>query len=317
MAAALVPARVRVPCSTSNLGAGFDCIGLAFARYLDVEYQPGPAPIRVERAGTLSTLAPDSGDDAIVRALASGLAARGAATFGGVLRATSAIPISRGLGSSAAATVAGLALASATLGQPFDKAAALETAAGIEGHPDNAAAALLGGLVAIAADPDGRPRAFRLPLSSAIGFAWAAPPVEIATEYARRVLPATVPHATAVRSLGRVAALVQGLAEADPDLLRAGFADELHVPYRLPLIPGAADAVEAALGAGAWAVTVSGSGSGLIGVCPAGIEESVAERMREALRAGGAEAGAFAVAGEGAVGFAVRVDGLGVQVRGK
>ncbi len=321
-ASALVPARVRVPCSTSNLGAGFDCIGLALDRYLDVEYEPGPDPLRVERAGTLSDLPPDPGDDAIVRALGEALAARGVATFGGVLRARSEIPVSRGLGSSAAATVAGLALAAAACGEPFDREAALEPAARIEGHPDNAAPALLGGLVGIAAGPDGRPRAFRLPLSGRIGFAWAAPPVEVTTEFARRVLPATVPHTTAVRALGRVAALVRGLAEADPDLLRAGFADELHVPYRLPLIPGAAEAVEAALDAGAWAVTVSGSGSGLIAACPAGIEEDVAERMRGALRATGVEAGAFAGAGTGAagagavLGFVVRADVEGVRIGG-
>lgn len=319
-ASALVPARVRVPCSTSNLGAGFDCIGLALDRYLDVEYKPGPDPLRVERAGTLSDLPHDAGDDAIVRAFSEGLDARGIATFGGVLRATSEIPVSRGLGSSAAATVAGLALAAAACGEPFDREAALGPAARLEGHPDNAAPALLGGLVAIADGPDGRPRAFRLPLSGRIGFAWAAPPVEIATEFARRVLPATVPHALAVRALGRVAALVRGLAEADPDLLRAGFADELHVPYRLPLVPGAAEAIAAALEAGAWAVTVSGSGSGLIGVCPTGIEEDVAERMRSALRAARVEAGTLAGAragGAGAVlGFAVRADVEGVRIGG-
>jgi len=314
----LVPARVRVPCSTSNLGAGFDCIGLALDRYLDVAFEPGPAPIRVERAGTLSALPPDARDDAIVRALRAGLAARSVSTFGGMVRATSEIPISRGLRSSAAATVAGLALAAASYGEPFDREAALETAAAIEGHPDNAAPALLGGLVAIATTAGGRRCPFRLPLSDRIGFAWAAPPVEVETAHARRVLPSTVPHATAVRALGRVAALVRGLAEGDPDLLRAGLADELHVPWRLPLIPGAGEAVEAALDAGAWAVTVSGSGSGLIAVCPVGLERTVVDGMLAGLRAAGAEAEAFA--GEGAeavVGFPVRVDMDGVRIEGE
>ncbi|MGD8276786.1 MAG: homoserine kinase [Gemmatimonadota bacterium] len=315
---ALVPASVRVPCSTSNLGAGFDCIGLALARHLHVAYEPGAAPVRIERAGTLAFQTHDAGDDAIVRALATGLAARGVSGFGGVLRATSGIPVSRGLGSSAAATVAGLALAAAALGEPFERESALEAAAALEGHPDNAAPALHGGLVAIATGADGRPRAFPLPLSDRIGFAFAAPPVEIATAYARRVLPASVPHATAVRALGRVAALVRGLAEGDPELLRTGFTDALHVPYRMPLIPGAADAVAAALDADAWAVTVSGSGSGLIAVCPAGTEDRVAERMLEAFGAAGALAGAGrALAGEDAgVGFAVRVDMDGVRIEG-
>lgn len=315
MSAKLRPARVRVPCSTSNLGAGFDCIGLALDRYLEAQFAPADGPLRVERMGTLAHLDVDAGEDAVARALRAGLAARGGAGPGGLLRMSSSIPVARGLGSSAAATVAGLALAAAAAGVDLDRPEALVTAAWLEGHPDNAAPALLGGLVGIASDREGRPRPFRLPLSGEIGFAWAAPPVEVSTAFARRALPDALPHATAVRALGRVAALVRGLATGDPNLLRIGFDDELHVPFRLPLIPGGTAAMVAARAAGAWAVTISGSGSGLIAVCASGSETAVAEAMEAALCAEGAEAAAIRGEGAGAVlAFPLRPDLSGVQI---
>jgi homoserine kinase len=296
-------ARVRVPGSTSNLGAGFDCIGLALDRHLDAWWTPGPAPMRVERGGTLTGLPADC-DDLLSRAFLNGLGGRGIEPPGGVLGATSAIPLARGLGSSAAAVVAGLALAAAVVDRTLDRDAALAAAVAIEGHPDNAAPALFGGLVGVARDAAGAPVAFALPLSTQIEFAWAAPVTEVSTARARSALPVDVPHAQAVRSLSRLAALLRGLETADPALLRIGFEDELHVPYRLPLIPRAAEAFEAARAAGAWAVTISGSGSGLIAACPPGAGDDVASAMD----------GVFAAEGEGSVAFAASPDRTGARV---
>jgi homoserine kinase len=163
----------------------------------------------------------------------------------------------------------------------------------------------MGGLVGVASGRAGRLHAFGLPLSDALGFAFAAPPTEVSTVQARLALPASVPHAAAGRALGRVAALVHGMATADPDLLRAGFEDELHVPYRLPLIPGAAYALEAARGAGAFAITISGSGSGLIAVCERGAAPSVAAAMAAAFQAAGA--------GNDVVGMALEPDFAGAR----
>jgi homoserine kinase len=269
-----------VPCSTSNLGAGFDCVGLAFDRYLEVEFEPSPEPLRIERAGTLASLDSPVDDDAVVRALRAGLQSHGISYAGGVLRMTSAIPVARGLGSSAAATVAGLMLASATLGEDPNRPLLLASATAIEGHPDNAAPALFGGLVGIAMNEHGQPRAFRLPLSERIGFGYAAPATEVSTTRARKVLPKTVPYNTAVSALSRVAALLHGLATGDAESLRTGFQDELHVPYRLPLIPGAREAMDAAQQAGAIAVTISGSGSGLIAVCETTKVTEVCDAMK-------------------------------------
>lgn len=284
-------ATVRVPASTSNLGAGFDTLGLAMQRYLGARYDPGEGPLTLERAGTLAHLDVTPEEDLLRLAFAAELARRGvdAGRAGGSLHATSEIPVGRGLGTSAAAVVAGLLLAAAAAGEPApDRGALLAHAVGLEGHGDNAGPALFGGLIAVSPAAGG-PRALRLPLSGRVAFAYAAPGARVSTADARRVLPADVPHRVAVAALGRLAALVHGLAEADGESLAAGFADELHVPYRLPLIEGALAALDAARDAGAWGATISGSGSGLIAACPAGRVQPVGGAMAAALRKAGHE----------------------------
>ncbi|MFW6078261.1 MAG: hypothetical protein ACODAE_01485, partial [Gemmatimonadota bacterium] len=193
----------------------------------------------------------------------------------------------------------------------------VERAVDIEGHPDNVGPALFGGLVAVTTDADGRPVVFRPPLSHALGLAYAAPGAAISTAAARAALPDSVPHAAAVRTAGRMAALLHGLAHADPDALRLGFADELHVPYRLPLIPGAEAAIRAGHDAGAWAVTISGAGSGLIAACSPDAADAVARAMGDAFRErtpGSTTADAERVDGTGVVAFAAHPDREGLRV---
>ena len=259
--------RVRVPCSTSNLGSGFDCIGLAFDRYLQVEFVDGGDALQVTRSGTLADIG-DPADDILGALLRDH-------NINGQLHLHSEIPIGKGLGSSAAATVAGLAIISSINHEQFDVDLALRRATALEGHPDNSAPSLLGGLVAVVGGGD-VVRAIPLHLSEAIGFVFAAPQSTIATKAARRALPEVVPHAVATRAISRSVALVEGLAEGDPELLRIGFSDDLHVPFRAAMIPGCERALEQAVGAGAWAATISGSGSGIIAVCPQGTEDDVA-----------------------------------------
>ena len=222
----------------------------------------------------------------------------------GTLVLDSTIPVGKGLGSSAAATLAGVAIVTALKDDEFDYDLALETASALEGHADNVAPALMGGLVGVIAERFGY-RPFPLSLSHDLGFAFAAPNAIVSTKAARKALPAQVPHAVAARSVARGVALVEGLAEADRDLLRLGFADELHVPYRLGMIPGGESALDAAIEAGAWAATISGSGSGLIAICERGGEEAVRDAMAESF--------AFAT-GQRAISFVAKPDFSGIQI---
>jgi len=285
-AAPLRAAAVRVPCSTSNLGPGFDCLGLAFQRYLDARFTPGgDTALRTDYTGTMAGLGDDVSyfPDLLASAFTERLHTHGFTAVSGLLTAHSEIPVARGLGSSAAATVAGLLLADAALGLHSDPAAALTWCTAREGHPDNSAPSLLGGLVAVARAADNSPSAFRLPLSERIAFAFAAPALELPTPAMRAALPAHVSHALAARELGRLAALLQGLATGEPALLALGLLDELHVPHRLPLIPRAGEAFAAAAAAGAWGATISGSGSGLIALCAPESAAAVLSAMEHAL----------------------------------
>ena len=273
-------AAVRVPGSTSNLGSGFDCVGLAIDHFLDVAFQPGAGGFTVERTDEARP-GEALGEDLIATAFHRGLRAKGLEARG-VVRVSSSIPVARGLGSSGAALVAGAALAALVAGERLDPAEAFAFATREEGHGDNAGASSYGGLVAAV----GRIHALRaisLELSPAVGFAFAAPATRVPTRAARAALPASVPHAVAVGAVASAAALLRGLATGDADLLRRGFEDALHVPYRLPLIGGAEGALAAALEAGAWAGTVSGAGSGLLAVCPPEDAARIAESMARAL----------------------------------
>lgn len=304
MSHALVAAKVRVPCSTSNLGSGYDTIGLALDRYLDVQFEPAAGGGMVlEREGTLSGLTEEDGPDLVLTTFSDQLR-RESIEPHGRLRLSSTIPISRGLGSSSVAVLAGFDLARAARGEPRADDDAFQAAFKHEGHGDNAAPSLYGGLQAVATTADGAV-VIGLQLSESIGFAYAAPAMRLPTKAARDALPKQVPHKTAAASLGRVASLIRGLAEADPDLVRIGVKDDLHVPYRLPMIPNAAAAMSAAIDSGAWAVTISGAGSGLIAIGEPAGADAVADAMRDVLSAGRDD--------PECLGFSVRPDHAGLR----
>ena len=304
MSQPLEAARVRVPCSTSNLGSGYDTIGLALDRYLDATFEPAEdGGLRLERTGSLAVLTDEDGPDLVAATFTKHLGRAGVVPHG-VLRLSSNIPISRGLGSSSTAVLAGYDLSRAVRDETRDDEEAFEVALKHEGHGDNAAPCLYGGLRAVATTADGTV-VIRLHLSEAIGFAYAAPAMRLQTHAARSALPKKVPHKTAAAQLGRVAALIRGLAEGRPDLIRIGLKDDLHVPYRLPMIPNAAAAMSAAIDSGAWAVTISGAGSGLIALCDPDDADSIAAAMREILSAG--------VDDPECVGFSVHPDQEGLR----
>lgn len=296
---------LRVPCSTSNLGSGFDTLGLALDRYLEARFVPrteGDSGLRLERRGTLASLELPAYEDLAVRAFRA-VEEEVGRRAPGTLVVHSEIPLARGLGSSAAALVAGHAAARLALGLPLDRRASFRHAAAMEGHGDNAAPCALGGLVGVVRS-DAGPRVVPLELSPEVGFAYAAPGVTIATRAARAVLPEQVEHRAAVEELGHLVALLRGLATADGELVRLGVRDHLHVPHRLRLIPGAPEAIAAGYATGAWGITISGAGSGLLAIAAPGDAPAIASAMKEAF-SGRDEAGA--------VGWALRPDREGLR----
>lgn len=293
--------RVRVPCSTSNLGGGFDCIGVALDRWLDAEAWVDDAGVgTLARAGTLATLASegvDAADDLIVEGARLACAAvERAVPAGFSVTATSTIPVGRGLGSSAAALAAGALLADGLLGLSLGAARVAALCATAEGHPDNAAPMLLGGAVlGVPAPPSAGGWAFALlTLHADVGFALAIPEFGTSTRVMRAALPGSVPHGDAVSAASKGAALVRGLAGADGPLLAHALDDVLHVPYRRALLPGYDAVVAAALGEGAWGATLSGAGSSLIALAPRDRAEGVAAAMAAAWRREGVEAEGWA-----------------------
>src|SRR5918999_6048910 len=197
---------IRVPASTSNLGAGFDCVGIAVDRWLTVTVSLDPASEipHISREGTLSALDISPNDDWIlVGFLAACAHARQEAPRGITVRARSAIPIARGLGSSAAATVAGAVAANALLGLDLDDRTIAAIAAEVEGHPDNVAPAVFGGatlaLGARGANGESGLEVRPLVVSTDLALVLAVPDFQVETTQARSLLPATVPHSIEAR----------------------------------------------------------------------------------------------------------------------
>jgi homoserine kinase len=212
------------------------------------------------------------------------------------------VPPARGLGSSAAAWVGGLVAGNALLGGPLSRDALLALAARAEGHPDNVAAALLGGLTVSCALGDGRVATVSLPVPGGVRWVVLVPEVTSATAEARAVLPQSVPRADAVFNVQRVALLLAALQAGRLDVLGIALDDRLHQPYRLKLFPWMPAVADAARAAGALGCVLSGAGPSLLAAVRDDADV-VARSMEDALAAAGVRgrAWAFAVDTEGAV----------------
>jgi len=252
--------RVRVPASTANLGPGFDALGLALALYDEVEVAPAASGLHVEVHGEGAGQVPTDEDNLVVRALRAACARCGHRPDGVVLRCRNRIPHSRGLGSSAAAAVAGVLAGYALAGMEPDEAA-LDLAAGFDGHADNVGASLLGGLV-ISWKEERSFRATRLEPHPDLAPVLFVPERTSATEVARGLLPAEVPHGDAAFTAGRAALLVHALTNAPP-LLLVATEDRLHQPYRRSAYPATGRLVDALRAAGVPAA-VSGAGPAVL-----------------------------------------------------
>ena len=291
---------VSVPATSANLGPGFDALGLALALHNEVtaaEAEGVSVRIEGEGAGRLAR----GGDNVVARGVRLAFEAAGRRFTGCELHCLNRVPTARGLGSSAAAWVGGLAAGNALLGSPLPRETLLALAARAEGHPDNVAAALLGGLTVACADGEGV-TAVALPVPPALRWVALIPGVTSATAEARAVLPRTVPREDAVFNVQRVALLLASLQAGRTDALARALEDRLHQPYRLKLFPWMPDVAAAARAAGALGCVLSGAGPALLAVTT-GDAGDLGRAMEAALRAAGiaGAAHALAVDTEGAV----------------
>jgi len=291
-----VTVSVSVPATASNLGGGFDCVGVAVHRRLRVSVgvaADGP-PIAIERAGTLASLDVSPDDDLIVIGFRAACARAGSPMPARLaFSVESDIPVGRGLGSSAAALVAGALAAAALLDDTVDTGRIIALGTEREGHADNVAPAVLGGAVLAVANPGAEPVTARLDVHASLRLAFAIPDFTVDTHRARAALPDVLPHADARAAAAAAAALIVGLARADAGLLAAGLEGPLHVSYRRALVPWYDDVVAAGRAAGAFGATLSGSGSSVVAIAPVERADQVAAAMAAAWSARGIYATPF------------------------
>ena len=291
-----------MPASSANLGPGFDSFALALPLLAEYEVRPARSwTVSVEGDG--DGVPTDEENLFIVGAHATARAAQeDLGTYHVVQR--SAIPIARGLGSSAAAIVGGVVAANALLGDPLDRRSLLRIATEVEGHADNVAAALYGAFTVALPGDDG-PVATRIAFPRAWRICLLIPREPLATEKARAVLSATVSRADAVFNLAHAAALLAAVLRSDGALLSIAMADRLHQPARAHLVNGLDEIIAAARGAGAFGAALSGAGPAVLAVAPARLAHRVVVAMEDAAR----------LAGTMARGRVVRVRAAGAQIK--
>lgn len=281
---------VRVPATTANIGSGFDTLGMSLGLYNVVQFVPvkgtplAETDIRAEGEGADQI---ETGmDNMILHAMQETADRAGKTISGGHMYLINRIPFARGLGSSSAAQASGVFLANLLMGEPFDRKEILDITAQLEGHPDNAAPAILGGFC-MALLEDGKVTAERIDIPSHWKAVVTIPDFELHTEKARAVLPKDYSRADAVHNIGAVSFLMAAFMYQKPEYLKYGLADRIHVPYRLPLIPGAEEVIDRAEKAGAYGATISGSGPTIIAFAPADKADDVGRAMVKGFNANG------------------------------
>jgi len=279
--------RVKAPATTANMGPGYDCLGMALDVWNTIEVEvldSGEPVVEVtgEGAGELGT----GRDNLVYRSMEFLFQDAGQEMPLVRIRCDNAIPLARGMGSSAAAIAGGLVAANAICSQDYTPNDLLEMAATIEGHPDNVAAAVLGGMQLVISDKTeegSRLYAVSINVPPELHAVVFVPQVRIATEDARAVLPEKITVADAVHNMGRIGLLVASMTTNHPEYLAIATQDLLHQPYRQPLFPAMKVIFKAALDAGALGVFLSGSGSTVLALTQ-GREMTVAYEMAEAAR---------------------------------
>lgn len=260
--------KIRIPATSANLGAGFDALGLALTYYNFVEMEESD---RVEISSADGIEVPTDESNLIYVSAKDLFEVCGRKLEGLKLIQTNTIPMARGLGSSSACIVAGLVGANTLLGNPLTTDDLVDLAAQIEGHPDNTAPALLGGIVT--AVFDGRKVHWvKQEVFTKLKFAAIIPDFELKTEKARACLPAQISHKDAVYNLSRAALFSASLLTGKFENLRTAVHDKLHQPYRMELIPHCREVFDIAYNHGAYGVFISGAGPTVMAIADEGNE---------------------------------------------
>jgi len=255
-----VRVRVAVPASVANLGPGFDILALALQLQNDVRAEQRPGALSIDPGPGADPALRDPDTNLVTRAYTQACSALGVGSDGVHLTCVNRIPIGRGLGSSAAASLAGVLVATALHQAPWDENDVLDRVAAMEGHRDNAAAALLGGLAICAPDAP----AVSVAVSDELRAVLFVPDRPFATDESRRVVPATFSREDAVFNAARCALLVRALALGDHAALGVAMQDRWHQDARFALIPGARAILDAAAAAGACGAALAGAGPSIV-----------------------------------------------------
>ena len=250
---------VRVPATTANLGPGFDTLGLALALYNTLTFEELAEGLYFEGVDPEYATA----ENLAVVAYKAVLSKLGLPMPGLRISVQAEIPICRGLGSSAALIAAGAAGANANHGSPLTRAELLAVCNDIEGHPDNLAPAIFGGLVASFVENE-RPDIARYSLHKRLRCTALIPDFQLSTHLARGVLPKEVPYGDAIFNVSRTAVLLRALEEGDTETISVSLRDKLHQPFRRTLIPGFDEAEALANSCGCVAFFISGAGPTLL-----------------------------------------------------
>jgi len=250
---------VRVPATTANLGPGFDCFGLALGVYAELSFEER------ENGFVFDGVDPRycTEDNLAVQAYFRALKELNIAPGGLFVRIKSDIPVSRGMGSSASLIAAALTAANAAHGNALSAQTVLNLATELEGHPDNVAPALMGGLT-VSMMQDGQVISIPCPISDKVKVCILVPDFELSTHLARGVLPATVPYADAVFNASHAAVLIKALEAGDMNAISLSLRDKLHQPYRKSLIDEYDTVQSLAFKNGAAAFAISGAGPSLL-----------------------------------------------------
>ena len=254
--------KIRIPATSANLGAGFDALGLAMNYYNYVQMEESD---HIEISSVDDTPIPTDENNLIYQSAKSLYEICGKKLSGLKIIQENNIPMTRGLGSSSACIIAGLVGANTLMGNPFSLDEMVNLSAQIEGHPDNTAPALLGGIVTAAFD--GRcVHWVKLEVFTTLKFVVVIPDFELSTEKARECLPKQIPHTDAVYNLSRAALFSASLLTGKYQNLKTAVDDRLHQPYRIELIPYAKEVFEMSYEWGAYAVYISGAGPSIMSI---------------------------------------------------